>query len=173
MEKQDSNIQIINYGDTEIQTIEINGSYWFVAKHVMLALGLQPESASQTVEKLDDDEKLLASIYNGGQNRNTWLVNESGLFEITLTSNKPDAKKFKRWITHEVLPQLYRTGIFRTINSNNYIEENKELMLKRNELADKIYENKRVMKELRKEQKTLESKVTEIIFGRNSPHRIN
>lgn len=83
---------------------------WWIAKDVCDILNI--ENARQAVGRLDDDEKLMYKIYTSGQRRNVWLVNEPGLYSLVLTSNKPEAKSFKRWITHEVLPATRKTGSY-------------------------------------------------------------
>ncbi|NEX77386.1 phage antirepressor Ant [Bacillus thermocopriae] len=86
----------------------MNNSVWFVAKDICEIL--DHSQVSKAVERLDDDEKLLGTIFLSGQNRETWLVNESGLYSLILTSRKPEAKKFKKWVTNEVLPTIRKTG---------------------------------------------------------------
>lgn len=98
----------------EIRTISIVGEPWFVAKDVCDILGIQ--NISDTISKiLDDDEADLASIYirsNNGvtQARKVVTINESGLYHLIFVSRKPKARFFRRWVTHEVLPQIRKTG---------------------------------------------------------------
>lgn len=83
--------------------------YWFAAIDVCRILGI--DDASQAVENLDEDERNLDRVLDGsGQQRKTWTVNEFGLYVLILKSNKPEAKEFKRWITHEVLPAIRKAG---------------------------------------------------------------
>lgn len=98
----------------EIRTISIVGEPWFVAKDVCDILGIQ--NISDTISKiLDDDEADVASIYirsNNGvtQARKVVTINESGLYHLIFVSRKPKARFFRRWVTHEVLPQIRKTG---------------------------------------------------------------
>ncbi|TVM18689.1 hypothetical protein DPQ33_04220 [Oceanidesulfovibrio indonesiensis] len=90
-----------------------NGEPWFVAKDVCDILGLT--NPSETLTRLDDDEKAdisLAEVSSNGvkQKRNRKLVNEPGLYSLILRSDKAQAKRFKRWITHDVLPTIRKTG---------------------------------------------------------------
>ncbi|MCK8827708.1 hypothetical protein MWH25_08120 [Natroniella acetigena] len=78
---------------------------WFVAKDVCDALGLSNPSVA--VNRLDDDER---AKFNLGRQGKTNFVNEHGLYNLVLGSRKPEAKKFKRWITHEVIPSIRKTG---------------------------------------------------------------
>jgi anti-repressor protein len=59
---------------------------------------------SLTVAKLDDGEKLISTLLMSGQDRDVWLVNQSGLYSLIMRSNKPNAKRFRKWVTGEVLP---------------------------------------------------------------------
>lgn len=83
---------------------------WWIAKFVCEILDIK--DTRQAVERLDDDEKMIGKIYLSSKMRNVWLVNEPGLYSLVLTSNKPEAKSFKRWITHEVLPAIRKTGSY-------------------------------------------------------------
>ncbi len=104
-----SNIIPFHYGSRKIRVIkDEQGNPLFIAKEVCEALHLS--DVSKTVEKLDDDEKLTRKLFVSGQHREVWLVNEAGLYTLIVRSNKPEAKKFKRWITHQVLPSIRKTG---------------------------------------------------------------
>lgn len=88
-----------------IRAIVQNGEPWFVAADVCRAL----EVSNPTVAagRLDDDER---AKFNLGRQGNTTIVNEPGLYTLVLGSRKPEAKQFKRWITHEVIPSIRKTG---------------------------------------------------------------
>jgi len=85
-----------------------HGEPWWIAKDVCDVLELT--DVGKSVEKLDDDEKLIRKIFVSGQNREMWTINEPGLYSLILRSNKPEAKNFKRWITHKVLPSIRKSG---------------------------------------------------------------
>ena len=92
----------------EIRTTVQNGEPWFVAADVCKALDI--ENNRKATNRLDDDEKgVTLSDTLGGKQKLT-IVNEAGLYSLVLGSRKPEAKAFKRWITHEVLPTIRRTG---------------------------------------------------------------
>lgn len=91
----------------EIRAIEQNGEPWFVAADVCRALDIG--NVTQALSRLDPDEITLIS--NEGS-REINLVNEPGLYSLVLGSRKPEAKAFKRWITHEVLPSIRKTGVY-------------------------------------------------------------
>lgn len=81
---------------------------WFVAKDVCDALSII--NITDTMNRLDDDEKLTSVVSNSGQGRQMWLVNESGLYNLIFQSRKPEAKAFRKWVTGEVLPSIRKTG---------------------------------------------------------------
>jgi len=90
--------------------IDASGEPWFVAADVCAALDL-PET-HKAVARLDDDEKGRNSIPTPGGSQEMTVVNESGLFNLVLGSRKPEAKRFKRWVIHEVLPSIRKTGSY-------------------------------------------------------------
>ena len=99
------------FGDVRIALI--NGEPWFVAVDVCKALDIV--NARDAVKRLDDDEKNTVVLTDGiPGNPNKTIVNEYGLYALVLSSRKPEAKAFKRWITHEVLPIIRKTGGYMT-----------------------------------------------------------
>jgi prophage antirepressor-like protein len=91
-----------------LRVIEKDGEPWFVAKDVQTALGLTNIAA--TLALLDSDEKGINTVYTHGGPQQMNVVNEPGLYSLILRSRKPEAKTFKRWVTHEVLPTIRKTG---------------------------------------------------------------
>jgi prophage antirepressor-like protein len=83
-----------------------HGEPWFVAADVLSVLELDRKA----LERIDEDEKGVNSIHTLGGNQDMTVVNEPGLYSLILGSRKPDAKTFKRWVTHEVLPAIRKTG---------------------------------------------------------------
>lgn len=92
----------------EIRVIERDGEPWFVAADVCRALEL--EDTGRATSRLDEDELTRIKIVSGGQSREMIAVNEPGLYSLVLGSRKPEAKAFKRWVTHEVIPSIRKTG---------------------------------------------------------------
>ena len=95
----------------EIRTALIENEPWFVAVDVCRALEIG--NSSQAISRLDADEKMITLISNEGNKRgnpNMTVVNEPGLYTLILSSRKPEAKAFKRWITHDVIPFTATTG---------------------------------------------------------------
>lgn len=85
-----------------------DGEPWFVAADVCAALTVSTEQT----RRLDDDEKGLRTVQTPGGQQEMVAINESGLYSLILTSRKAEAKRFKRWVTHEVLPSIRKTGAY-------------------------------------------------------------
>lgn len=113
-----SNIIPFNFESNEIRAVIIDNNPWFVASDVCNQLEIR--NTSQATSSLDDDEKLPYVLHISGQNRNVILINESGLYSLVLTSRKPEAKKFKKWITNEVLPEIRKTGSYNPATIPNF-----------------------------------------------------
>lgn len=103
----------------EIRTTVLDGEPWFVAADVCKALEL-PDT-HKAIGRLDDDEKGKNSIPTPGGKQNVSVVNEAGLYSLVLGSRKPEAKAFKRWITHEVLPVIRKTGGY-VNNADSFVD---------------------------------------------------
>lgn len=93
-----------------VRVVTRDGDPWFVAPDVCRALG--HTNASAALRRLDDDEKGLTRVYTLGGEQSLSVVSESGLYALILTSNKPAAKRFRKWVTAEVLPAIRRTGAY-------------------------------------------------------------
>jgi len=87
---------------------DAQGEPWFVAADVLSTISLDRKA----LERLDDDEKGVNSIHTPGGTQEMTTVNEPGLYALVLGSRKPEAKRFKRWVTHEVLPAIRKTGSY-------------------------------------------------------------
>lgn len=98
------------FNDRPVRIIEKDGDAWFVAKDVCDVLELSNPRTSLSL--LDDDEKGVHSMDTLGGIQDMTTVNEPGLYSLILRSRKPGAKAFKRWITHEVLPSIRKTGAY-------------------------------------------------------------
>jgi len=97
----------------DFTTIEIEGEAWFVATEVCKILGLT--NPTEAIRNLDDDEKLTSELLRAGQMRKVNIISESGLYALVFKSKKPNAKKFRKWVTKEVIPSIRKTGGY-TIN---------------------------------------------------------
>lgn len=95
----------------EVRVVMQNGEPWFVAKDVCNILEIK--NSRDTLNKcLDEDERGVDNIYTPGGNQEMTIVSEAGLYSLILRSRKPEAKAFKRWVTHEVLPSIRKTGSY-------------------------------------------------------------
>lgn len=104
-------VQLFNFENHEVRSLVINSEPWFVGKDVASILGYKkPENA--ITNHVDDEDKTTTLIQGTGSNykSKTVIINESGLYSLVLSSKLPSAKKFKRWVTSEVLPALRKTG---------------------------------------------------------------
>ena len=105
-------IQVFNYHSNEVRTIQRDGEPWFVLKDVCQVLGLS--DTNKTAERLDPDELTRTKFVSGGQERLMYIINESGLYNVILRSDKPEAKPFRKWVTSEVLPSIRKHGAYMT-----------------------------------------------------------
>lgn len=111
---------IFKYQKQEVRTItDENEQTWFVGVDVCSIL--EYSNPTQAIEKLDEDEKKLDYVqHSSGQSRRSWTINEFGLYSLILTSSKPEAKPFKRWVTHQVLPSIRKAGKYTTDEEQKY-----------------------------------------------------
>jgi len=103
-----------------VRSILIDGEPWFIAADVCQILGLG--DTSKAVSRLDVDEKGTNSIRTLGGEQEVLIINEPGLYSLLLTSRKDEAKLFKRWVTHEVLPAIRKQGFYSTLTPERLIE---------------------------------------------------
>lgn len=101
----------------QVRTMSIEGSPWFVAADVCRALEMGETHVA--LRRLDEDEKDRFSTPTPGGTQEMSVVNEPGLYTLVLGSRKPQAKAFKRWITHEVIPQIRKTGGYLPLNEKD------------------------------------------------------
>lgn len=99
---------VFNFDSHTVRTVIIEDQPWFVAADVCAALDL-PDT-HKALGRLDDDEKGRNSIPTLGGPQEMSIINESGLYNLVLGSRKPEAKRFKKWVTAEVLPAIRKTG---------------------------------------------------------------
>lgn len=97
----------------QVRVIEQDGEPWFVGKDVAEILGYE-NSSKALIDHVDNDDKLNnVSLSSLGQ-RGGWLINESGLYSLVMSSKLPQAKAFKRWVTHDVIPSIRKHGAYMT-----------------------------------------------------------
>lgn len=130
-EKNSRQLVAFQFGKREVRTVIVDNEPWFVAKDVAEILGYS--TANRMTERLDDDEKGTRKLCTLGGDQEMTIINESGLYNAILGSNKPDAKKFKKWVTAEVLPSIRKYGAYAV---------SPELLVDR--LVASIHENERM-----------------------------
>lgn len=110
-----------------VRTVMQNGEPWFVLKDACAALNIN--NHKMAAQRLDKDEVSQTDLIDAmGRMQKTTVINESGLYSLTLRSDKPEAKEFKRWITHEVIPDIRKHGIYMTDNMITKVQQNPELI---------------------------------------------
>lgn len=105
-----SEVELFQFGEREIRVIDLGGEPWWVAGDVATVLELSNMRSS--LARLDEDEKGVHTMDTPGGPQSVAIINESGLYSLILRSRKPEAVEFKRWVTHEVLPSIRRTGSY-------------------------------------------------------------
>lgn len=102
-------LQVFSFKGADVRTVMVDGEPWWVARDVCEVLGLDTTKVARSV---DDDEKGQHTVPTPGGNQDVTTVNEAGLYSLILKSRKASAREFKRWLTHEVLPSIRKTGSY-------------------------------------------------------------
>lgn len=110
----------------EIRTLIMDNEPWFVGRDVAEILGYS-NSRDALAKRVDEEDKGVAKCDTLGGMQDLTIINESGLYSLILSSKLPNAKKFKHWVTSEVLPSIRKNGIYATENIINQILENPDL----------------------------------------------
>lgn len=104
-------IQLFSHEDYgTVRATRIDGEPWFVARDITDALGLDRTAT----RRLDEDEKGVRSMHTPGGEQDVSVVSEAGFYSLVMASKKPEAKRFKRWVTHDVLPSIRSHGMYAT-----------------------------------------------------------
>ena len=104
-------LQVFSYNGANIRAIDIDGVPYFVGKDVATVLGYR-RAADAITAHVDDEDRLSRRFTDSGQSRDMTVINESGVYSLIFSSKLPEAKKFKYWVTHEVLPQIRQYGMY-------------------------------------------------------------
>lgn len=145
-EKQDITVEIID------------GILWFKAQDLTSILNYA--RTENLLYHLDEDEKLLLKSSVSGQKRDTWFVNEGGLFTVIASSTKSDTKPFKKWINHKVLPSIRKAGSYSTEKEKIFNEKLYEMT---DELSSLKAEKENLQKSVNELRKQIEDKTYEMI----------
>lgn len=122
--------KVFEYQGVPVRTVVKDGEVWFVAKDVCEIL--EHSNPSKAVKDLVDEDDLTTGypiVDSIGRTQHATLVNEPGLYSLILGSRKPEAKQFKRWVTHEVLPSIRRTGKYTLPSAEEFAEEHPARLL--------------------------------------------
>lgn len=109
-QEQGNNVLDFNFEGHDVRAIAIDGEPWFVGKDVAEALGYKNQRDAIKKQVEVEDKRPNVAIYDGRQNRKMTIINESGMYSLILSSTLPSAKKFKKWVTSEVLPSIRKNG---------------------------------------------------------------
>ena len=105
-----TDLSVFAFDSQAVRVVMVDGEPWFVAADVCAALTIG--NSRDAVSRLDDDEKGVATTDTPSGQQEMTIISEPGLYSLILTSRKPEAKRFKRWITHDVLPSIRKTGAY-------------------------------------------------------------
>ncbi|MBZ8121434.1 phage antirepressor KilAC domain-containing protein [Bacillus thuringiensis] len=140
-------LQVFNNEELgQVRTVVKGEDVWFVAKDVCEVLEIK--NTTQAMQKLDPEER---TMFNIGRQGETNIINESGLYSLIMTSRKPQAKSFKKWVTSEVLPSIRKHGAYMTPNTINALLQDPDLIiglasqLKQEQQARQVAEQKNLM----------------------------
>nr|WP_286180641.1 phage antirepressor KilAC domain-containing protein [Bacillus sp. ISL-37] len=147
--------KLFKYNENLIRTNVVGDDIYFIAKDVCDVLGIA--DTSKAVGRLDDDEKGTNTIPTPGGFQTLLTINESGLYSLILTSRKPEARQFKRWVTHEVLPTIRKRGAYMTEDVLQNAISNPDFMIG---LLEKLKEDTEKIKQLEQRVETDQPKVT-------------
>lgn len=145
---------LFKFNDVDVHVKFIDGEPWFIASEVCKSIHIV--NVSDAVRKLDNDEKVLGFSDTLGGVQNVLIVNEAGLYHLVLTSHKAEAKKFKRWITHEVLPSIRKYGVYATDETIAKFQKNP------NEIKRLLEEAEKYKQEVRTHEAELEDSKRQI-----------
>ena len=161
---ENNNIQVFNndrFG--EVRSVVKDGEPWFVAVDVCKALEIK--NNRDALGRLDDDEKGVVSTDTLGGEQEVGVVNESGLYTLVLGSRKPEAKAFKRWITHDVIPAIRKTGGYiqgeKSMSDDDLIARALVMAQKKIELREQQLKEKDAQLELQKPKVDFADHVTD------------
>jgi anti-repressor protein len=105
-----SALEVFQYADREVRTLTLDHELWFVLADICGVLEIT--NAGNVAARLDEADIRQTDISSGGQRRSVTIVSESGMYEVVIRSDKPEARRFRWWITHEVVPSIRRTGTY-------------------------------------------------------------
>lgn len=154
-----NNLQIFNSPEFgQVRTIQQNGEPWFVGKDVAEILGYKDTSDAMK-KHVDIEDKLTRRFADSGQNREMYIINESGLYSLILSSKMPKAKEFKRWVTSEVIPAIRKHGAYMTDDVLKQAIQSPDFLIK---LATELKEEKEAR---RQAEASLQAAKPKVLFA--------
>ena len=147
-------LQEFTFDQQNIRTLLIDENPYFIGKDVAQILGYK-NTKDALAKHVDPEDKLGSQIATSGQNREMTVINESGLYSLILSSKLPTAKKFKRWVTSEVLPQIRRHGLY----AMDELLDNPDLAI---EALTKLKEERQKRKELEEANRIQQIQIAEL-----------
>ncbi len=146
----------------KIRSLMVNNEPFFVGNDIATVLGYK-NTRDALSKHIDEEDKISdVAIYDGSQNRNMTIINESGLYSLILSSKLKSTKKFKRWVTSEVLPSIRKNGMYAT----DELLDNPDLAIKVFEqLKQEREEKKKLQLENAKQKKVLENQKPKVLFA--------
>lgn len=149
--------KVFNYQGNQLRTVVIDNEPWFVAKDVAQILSF--DHTPTMTRTLDEDEKGVHIIHTPGGDQRMTIINEPGLYSVILKSRKPEAKQFKRWITHEVIPSIRKHGAYMTPEKIEEVLTDLDTIIK---LATTLKEERQKRLEA---EKTIEQQKPKVLFA--------
>lgn len=129
-----NDLQVFDFEQKSVRVVMKGSEPWWVAKDVADILEFQ--DAANAIRLLDEDEKGTQKVSTPGGEQEMSVINESGLYTLIMRSNKPEAKRFRKWVTSEVLPTIRKTGRY-SVKSNPDEERKLEIARQRIALQEK------------------------------------
>lgn len=149
----------------KVRTVPIDGEPWLVGKDVAVALGYQnPQRAIR--EHVDNEDKGVTEMVTPGGKQTLPIINESGVYSLIFSSKLPSAKRFKRWVTSEVLPAIRKTGSYMTPAAKEQLEA---LVKSQAALAQSLAEQSEALKALTCKVAALELSRTAVVYPKDPP----
>lgn len=149
----------------EIRTLEVNNTAWLVGKDVASVLQYN-EPSKAVVRHVDEDDRIKHPITDStGRDQESWIINESGLYSLILSSKMENAKKFKKWVTSEVLPSIRKHGAYMTDDTIEKALTSPDFLIK---LATKLKEEQEKSKELEDKLEKNSKMLNQISVSKNS-----
>lgn len=134
-----SEVQVFNFKDNSVRTTVIGNEVWFVGKDIATALGYsQPSKAVR--EHLDVEDKGVSKLDTPGGKQDVVVINQSGVISLVLSSKLPEARKFKRWVTSEVIPSVLKHGSYQVkqLSPTEMLKLQNDSILEVSEKVDRV-----------------------------------